>query len=582
LDTVAPVQLVEIGLAGFQSYRDEQRVRLEPDLTFLVGRNNVGKSALLRALLLWRQSQEGVRDGFRLAYRWIAEREELAAEIPQLTQLQGWSGFPHELSIEVVFTATSTGTIGAQQLKLSQIRFGDLAVAGGDDQSLLWAGQPSPANTRGIAGLENLARQLSDTLVYVAPRHIDIHPQGNVYEETKLAPDARNLANVLRHLREAYPTTKWRELMDFMKDAFPEIDDMTIPTVPDQSAPQGEPKIFYTGANDAVPLRLSGTGVQQLLSLATALVLADGKQLVLIDEPQAYLHPHAERALARLIAHHSQHQYILATHSSSLLATTRLSATRLLTLGENGTQCLDVDTVDAVLVELGVTAAELWLPDAILWVEGPSEQQVFKTLMAREADPAAYVGVAVRQVPAGASQFVGTNAKRAEAAYRFCEEAVAAIAPLPTTIRFLFDRDEKSPETVQRLTDVSGGSARFLRVRETENVFLEDSLVEAFIARQCEQFDLDIPGTGAVADRLAELVSNTADIALFPDGPPTDGRPLRDHVKGSRVLDMLCHEYLKSEYRKVEYAESFTRLALDLCPGQLEPFHALLSELQHP
>ena len=55
-------------------------------------------------------------------------------------------------------------------------------------------------------------------------------------------------------------------------------------------------------------------------------------------------------------------------------------------------------------------------------------------------------GDAIREVPAGASQFVGTSTKRAEAAYRFCEEAVAAIAPLPTIVRFLFDRDEKIPK----------------------------------------------------------------------------------------------------------------------------------------
>ena len=575
------MRLIEILLAGFQSYREEQRVRLEPDVTFLVGRNNVGKSAFLRALLLWREPQEGVAEGFRLTYRWTAGREELGAAITGLTELPGWGAFPPDVSVEAVFTATSAGKVGAQQLVLSQIRLMDRVAARSGDQGVTWIGQPSPANTTGIAGLETLARLLADQLVYVAPRHIEIFPQGNVYEETKLAPDARNLGNVLRHLRETYPTTKWRELMAFMKDAFPEIDELTIPTVPDQSSQLGEPKLYYTGLSEGVPLRLSGTGVQQLLSLATALVLASGRQLVLIDEPQAYLHPHAERALARLIAQHSQHQYILATHSSSLLAAAPLSATRLLTLGEDGTQCVTVDRADTVLTELGVSAAELWLPDAILWVEGPTEQQVLATLIATEGNSSAYVGVAVRQVPAGASQFVGRSAKRAEAAYRFCEEAVAAITPLPTEVRFLFDRDGKSPETIQRLTDVSGGRARFLDVREIENLFLAGPLLEAFFASLCVEFDLGAPPAGAVAARLDELVADTDDTTLFPDGSPPDGSALRDCVKGSRVLDILCHEYVQSDYRKVEYAEVLTRLALQLCSGQLEPLRGVLLELNH-
>ena len=215
------MRLLEIALAGFQSYRDEQRVRLEPDVTFLVGRNNVGKSALLRALLLWRESQEGIAEGFRLTYRWTIEREVLEQVISDLTELPGWAGLPCDVHLEVTFIASGTGKIGGQQLVLSQIHLGDLIAVDSGAQGPLWTGQPSPANTRGITALGDLARVLADSSGLCCATAIEIFPQANVYEETKLAPDARNLGNVLRHLREAYPTTKWRTLMTFMRMRFP-------------------------------------------------------------------------------------------------------------------------------------------------------------------------------------------------------------------------------------------------------------------------------------------------------------------------------------------------------------------------
>jgi predicted ATPase len=70
------MRLTHVRVNGFQSYWAPTTVALEPDLTLLAGRNNVGKSALLRALSLPVVMQPGTRDDFELELRWRGSAAE--------------------------------------------------------------------------------------------------------------------------------------------------------------------------------------------------------------------------------------------------------------------------------------------------------------------------------------------------------------------------------------------------------------------------------------------------------------------------------------------------------------------------
>src|SRR5690349_6514009 len=62
---------------GFQSYWECQRVELDKHLTLLAGRNDVGKSALLRAMRVFVEPQEGDRPDARFVFRFRIATEEL-------------------------------------------------------------------------------------------------------------------------------------------------------------------------------------------------------------------------------------------------------------------------------------------------------------------------------------------------------------------------------------------------------------------------------------------------------------------------------------------------------------------------
>jgi len=64
--------LLSLTIQGFQSYRDPQTIEFDSHLTLVAGRNDVGKTALLRVLRIFTQSQEGPHEDFELTHQWSA------------------------------------------------------------------------------------------------------------------------------------------------------------------------------------------------------------------------------------------------------------------------------------------------------------------------------------------------------------------------------------------------------------------------------------------------------------------------------------------------------------------------------
>src|ERR1700733_1407406 len=88
-DTMA-MRLQRIALQGFQSYGEEQTVEIDQHLTLLAGRNNVGKSALLRALQIPVERQEGVAADFSITYTWSVSAEDIIPHAAGSTEMVDW------------------------------------------------------------------------------------------------------------------------------------------------------------------------------------------------------------------------------------------------------------------------------------------------------------------------------------------------------------------------------------------------------------------------------------------------------------------------------------------------------------
>src|ERR1035438_2784449 len=70
----------------------------------------------------------------------------------------------------------------------------------------------------------------------------------------------------------------------------------------------------------AVPLEHSGSGIGQVLAILYVVLTSNHSRTLLIDEPQSFLHPGAARKLIELLrAEFPQHQFVVSTHSPSVI-----------------------------------------------------------------------------------------------------------------------------------------------------------------------------------------------------------------------------------------------------------------------
>jgi predicted ATPase len=188
---------------------------------------------------------------------------------------------------------------------------------------LWWSRTPDGNEATAVAVANKLLHTVKSSLTsqyYVQPRR---STRSMPYRtDYTLAPDGENLTTVVTTLfiKETYE--RFAELEDFMKDVFPEIQHVGAKT--DNSNPPHTQIMLTLGRSGdlRVPLDLCGTGIEQALMLATAILTGSGGRLILIDEPHAFLHPHAERGVLRFIRRHAEHQYVIATHSSTFLTHT--------------------------------------------------------------------------------------------------------------------------------------------------------------------------------------------------------------------------------------------------------------------
>jgi hypothetical protein len=116
-------------------------------------------------------------------------------------------------------------------------------------------------------------------------------------------------------------------------------------------------------SNKVMPLTMAPSGVREAITVALALLMVDPKELVpvsvFVEEPEAHLHPRAQRTLAKIISRavNMGKNVVVTTHSdylitalNNLIALSQLPKRRLKRLGYTKEEVLPPESVAAYLV----------------------------------------------------------------------------------------------------------------------------------------------------------------------------------------------------------------------------------------
>jgi len=307
--------------------------------------------------------------------------------------------------------------------------------------------------------------------------------------------------------------------------------------------------------NEKVPLTHCGTGVEQVLALATFVLTAGPGTIILLDEPHSYLHPTAERQVTDFLFSHSELRYVIATHSAILINS--VTPDRILVLGgsdvitESSTRS---DSLPSLIHSLGYKNSDLLFSDRLIFVEGESDQEILPLLLSR--NPKISVADLERTgipVMNGEGKLRGRDQQRS---LLYWEKFLIQLGKNKMPRVYLFDGgcvqdDRKLLEKSQVFEPGNPGLLRFLTMHEIENYLLVPDAIFSALKElaEFEREPIEDLALERVTSVLQDVMSKRDNQKLYPNG---SGENPIQNVKGSVVLDMFFSQFrIRYDKRRV-------------------------------
>lgn len=368
---------------------EECFVPLDETVHLLVGRNNAGKTALLRGLTAlsslpvpgrtaldqqlreycWNQSDD---PPFGLDLLFAAESNDTGV-LGQLTQSPLLQSAANG-TVEYNFKANcSSGRVDLLGASFSYATRKIVLLENGQQLAYSASGQ---LTGRSSVTQEFLSPLANLNTVLVAAHRV-VRPW-SLQQQNLLLSNAESLAAVLDELY-GNDRDKFAHIEAFVISVFPEF--RYVNPVKQQGT-MALITLTRQNSDQKVPLTHCGTGVEQVLALATFIFTSKPGTLLLLDEPHSYLHPIAERALIRLILTHGKHRYVISTHSAILI--NAVTPDRILSLNSakiTREAASEPSDLPQILHSLGYQNSDLLFSDRLVFVEGETERTVLPRLL---------------------------------------------------------------------------------------------------------------------------------------------------------------------------------------------------------
>ena len=388
MDPVDGPWLFGYGLTGFKSLRGDTPAKVGPlgKVNFLVGRNNHGKSTVMRAAALWanrRETNPGesveTMTMVPVPAAWLRRYLRVVADMEQQLVDSGQIALINDDQYGVWLP----GRIGksAPEPLLRAIRAE--IIRSGQGMTQPPSPPPAPTNVVTIPAFRQLRPGRKPESV--GERQIpDLASGEGLVEELGRWFAPENPGSPQYDQAQA----RWIQLRDFLREVLEEPDAQL-----EVANNQRDLHVRLSQGGRMLHIDELGDGIKQVLMIAAASILYDD-HLVLLEEPEIHLHAGLQRKLLAFLANETQNQYLIATHSAHVLD---LPGARIFHVTHDGVStrvspAIRASDVQQVCQDLGYMASDLLQANYTIWVEGPSDRTYWQAWL-RLVDPELVEGV---------------------------------------------------------------------------------------------------------------------------------------------------------------------------------------------
>jgi putative ATP-dependent endonuclease of OLD family len=263
---------------------------------------------------------------------------------------------------------------------------------------------------------------------------------------------------------------------------------------------------------------VNGSGVREALRIILD-VEFQNPSILLVEEPEVYLHPSLEVSMMRYLRRVSTScQVFLSTHSTNFVDSGAVENVYLVSkagtngrAGETTIQSLDLREAEAFIPrELGIRLSSVFMFDRLVFVEGDSDETILREL-------SSLLGVNLSSANVG---FIPIEGARNLAHYA-ADATLSFLTKRQVRMWFLLDRDEKNEVDIKKLAERLGSDAKLivLHKREIENYLLCPRAIAEFVGykRALGAFGrvVEIPSEDEVRNSLLRHVENLKQFALL-------------------------------------------------------------------
>jgi len=337
---------------------------------------------------------------------------------------------------------------------------------------------------------------------------------------------------------------------------------------------------------DRFLVQVNGAGIREALRLLLDYEFSK-PDILLVEEPEIHLHPALETSMMRYMKKMGEEsQIFITTHSTNFLDTAEMRNVYLVSKnGETNVQLINMsEAQESIPRELGIRLSAVFMFDRLVFVEGPTDEDVLR-------EWASILNINLAQMSVS---FVPMGGVRNLAAYA-TEQTISFLSKRQVRLWFVIDRDERDEAEVQKLIGSLGNRVKtcVLTRRELENYLVVPRAISEFVRLKRELSaagDKTIPSEreilkaiGDSADLLKHVaverrVVKQACSPIYPDRKAILNRAEGTFVErvkeelsrqGAELVDTLngIEEIIKNHTRTID--ENWATRKTEVVPGDL-------------